>query len=156
MKNIIKVKKVTEDNFYEYGQLIKEPSEKDWTSSSVDYWSNLGRIDFEQTEVEINLGIAKNRTLEFSELERHNESPEMFIPIDGKIIVPVAIGKEASQKEAFLIKNGEVLIFKKGIWHSSPFPLENKCKFLVLYKKNTIPKDKNMISFETKYMLKKN
>lgn len=153
MKNTIKVKKVTKDNFVKYGQLIKEPAAKDWTSPSVDYWSNLGMIDFDETEVEVNLGIAKNRSQEFSELERHNKSPEILIPLGDEIIVPVAIGEDASKKEAFLVSKGETLIFKKGIWHSTPFPVGKKCKFLVLYKKDTIPQDKNMISLESKYTL---
>lgn len=156
MKNNIKIKEVTKDNFVKYGQLIKEPSEKDWTSPFVDYWSNLGTIDFDNAEVEVNLGIAKNRNLEFTELERHNKSPEMLIPLGNKIIVPVAIGTEASNKEAFLISKGEALIFKKGIWHATPFPIKNECKFLVLYKKETIPHDKNMLSLETKYTLEMN
>ncbi|MCF8001159.1 MAG: ureidoglycolate lyase [Halanaerobiales bacterium] len=156
MKNKIKVKEVTKDNFANYGQVIKEPSEKDWTSPSVDYWSNLGTIDFNQTEVEVNLGIAKSRSLEFTELERHNQSPEMLIPVGGEIIVPVATGEDASKKEAFLISKGEALIFKKGIWHSTPFPVENKCKFLVLYKRDTIPHDKNMINLENEYTLEMN
>lgn len=156
MKNNIKIKEVTKDNFAKYGQVIKEPSEKDWTSPSVDYWSNLGIIDFDQTDVEVNLGIAKSRSLEFKELERHNQSPEMLIPVGDEIIVPVATGEDASEKDAFLISKGEALIFKKGIWHSTPFPLENECKFLVLYKKETIPHDKNMISLETKYTLEMN
>jgi len=153
MKNSIEIRKVTKTNFAKYGQLIGEPTEKDWTSPSVDYWSNLGLIDFNNTEVEVNLGIAKDRKLEFTELERHNNSSEMLIPLGTDIIVPVAIGENASEKEAFLIPNGEALIFKKGIWHSTPFPVKNKSKFLVLYKKGTIPKDKNIITLENKYNL---
>lgn len=156
MKNSIKVKKVTKGNFNKYGQLIKEPSKKDWTSSSVDYWTNLGVIDFKETEVEVNLGIAKKRSLEFTELERHNRSPEMLIPLGDEIIVPVATGEDASEKEAFLISQGEALIFEKGVWHSTPFPTGVKCKFLILYKKNTIPQDKNMVSLESKYILEIN
>ena len=153
MVKSIEIKEITGKIFQTYGQVIKKPNKKEWSSSIVDYWSNLGEIDFEGKKAEINLGVAKKRKYEFKEVERHLDSPEMLISTESDIILPVAEDEKAENIEAFLIKSGQAVILKTGVWHASPFPVKTNCQFLVIYKKSTIPEDKNVKELETKIRL---
>lgn len=145
----IKVKPLTRENFEPYGTLIEAPEVKPTISdAALDYWGGLADLDIESPQVSF-LKV-KRREFSLDRIERHIRITEVFIPLEGVSIFPVAPPKDVenpraevplNEIEAFLLDGSKGIVFKKGAWHWPPFPLTETATFAVILSAETIEKD---------------
>jgi ureidoglycolate lyase len=97
----------------------------------------------------VSVGVlrAVKRGFDFHEMERHVETPEMLVAVQGDVLVPVAPANHpadapaAEETEVFHLRQGEALIMNTGVWHWLPFPLQGEAVLLVVFKEGTPDND---------------
>lgn len=145
----LRVKPLTRKNFEPFGILIEAPEIKPTISDvSLDYWGNLADLDIERPQVSF-LKV-KRRDFILDRIERHVRITEVFIPLEGISVFPVAPPRDVNNPksevpldeiEAFLLDGSKGIVFKKGTWHWPPFPLTETATFAVILGAETIERD---------------
>ncbi len=151
----LKPQNLTKHNFSDFGTVIENNREPDYSSLDVDYWSNLHVWDNQETEVSINFGICKKRKPVVEEMERHLNSSEILIPIESSLYIVVGsdINTARENIKLFRLRPGQIVFFKKRIWHAAPFPERKKGRFFVLYKQGTSENDFNFAQLDSRINL---
>ena len=142
----LKIKKITRDNFSNYGELI---STKDLKPNKINDATTNSYYDLVNIEVygqdkrpRINVFEAKKRNfpLEISMLENHPFSSQAFIPLKKTnfivVVAPISKIPNIDLLEAFYISTDEGINFKSKVWHFPLIALEN-CNFLTIDKKDS-------------------
>jgi ureidoglycolate lyase len=157
----IKVKKLTEKSFAEFGVILgeqkgKKPNIKDALS---DVW--LGFSDL------MGIGSKPGRHITYlkihskpkinNKIERHCTTAESFIPLEGRSII-MLVSPENTDKngrpnmkkcKAFLMDGANGILLKPGTWHAVPYPLTKIASYLVLVDDSIIEKnDLNITEIE--------
>jgi ureidoglycolate hydrolase len=75
-------------------------------------------------------------------MERHIETAEMCVAIEGDCIIAVGQGEPASPDPAtiewFRLEQGDTVIYNPGVWHWVPFAAgDETCRQLIVYKNQT-------------------
>ena len=147
---IVKVKDLTVEAFSKFGRVIEAPNFQPLVENeNVKYWGTVATFKVEG-ETEIGICIVKkgSNILEF--MERHVQTSEVIIPIEGDFILPVAASKsledagehpKAEDIEAFYIKDEQAIVLNKGVWHYAPLPIMEEASFFVIFKKETAKHD---------------
>lgn len=145
----LKVKPLRKEDFEPFGTLIEAPeAEADISDASLDYWGGLADLDIEKPQVSF-LRV-KRRDFLLDRIERHVKITEVFIPLEGVSIFPVAPPRDVdnpeaevplNEIEAFLLDGSKGIVFKKGAWHWPPFPLTETATFAVILSADTIKDD---------------
>ncbi|MGE5599708.1 MAG: ureidoglycolate lyase [Bacteroidota bacterium] len=146
----VKVEKPTQASFAKFGKLIKLPESK----PSVDmpgvlsYWDQVVNLDFRQGDPELGFLIAKFRPFEFASMERHVNSDETFIPLEGRAclfaLAPATGSREypnPGEIKAFILDGTFGINLSRGVWHSAPFPLADQMSFILALRKGTVEED---------------
>ena len=131
MKKVIKTKELTPENFAPYGMLIDlNKACGDKSDGTIDYWP-LYSISAYLPTAGI-LEIRKSENCNPDKLERHLLYDEVFIPVDGKGIMPFAPAADLDNIdavpdedtiEAFIVDGSKAMVINKGVWHypAKPF-----------------------------------
>lgn len=145
----LRVKPLTKKDFEPFGVLIEAPEVKPMISNaSLDYWGGLIDLDIERPQVSF-LKV-KRREFLLDRIERHVKITEVFIPLEGISIFPIAPPRDVddpkadvplNEIEAFLLDGSKGIVFKKGTWHWPPFPLTETATFAVILGAETIEHD---------------
>lgn len=145
----INAKVLTKENFEPFGTVIEQPSIKPKISNeSLDYWGALAKLDIEKPQV--SFLVVKRRDFVIDKMERHVKPTEVFIPLEGTSIFPVAPPKNVKNPKAevpvdeitaFLLDGSKGMVMKKGTWHWVPFPTAEKATFAVILGSETVEKD---------------
>lgn len=136
----LKALHITEENFRKYGKVVTAPSGQP-TSEANDYkfWSDIASFMIEgETEIGI-CTVYRQENPEVATVERHLDTPEILIPIDGPFSLPLLLeGESENSMDAFAVDIGEVVVIDKGIWHGACLPVgQDRCSYFVIFKKNT-------------------
>jgi ureidoglycolate hydrolase len=148
----LKIAHVSAENFMNLGQIVTIPIEGSrkvtLESPFFKFYGGLGIMDFSGP---MELGVCTFRSRDFvvEELEQHAHTQELLYAIDGDFIMPVApIEKrnggpwpDLSKITAISVRQGEGVIFHRGIWHWAPFPLQPVSSVLVGFAKDTAEND---------------
>ncbi|MEG8989744.1 ureidoglycolate lyase [Ignavibacteria bacterium 4148-Me] len=136
----MKIIKINQENFKEYGTHITLPQNKPTSEgSSYKFWSNIGNYYINgKTEIGICTVYKQSKNI-IDSVERHKTTPEILIPIDGSFIIPLFKEDENEKSlKAFCIDVGEAVIIKEGIWHAACLPInKEKLSYFVIFKINT-------------------
>jgi ureidoglycolate lyase len=145
----VKVRILNQRNFKPFGIVIEPPSTKPAISNmALDYWGALARLDIDKPQV--SFLIVKKREFILNQIERHVKLTEVFIPLKGTSVFPVAPPKNVENLQAnvpvdevtaFLLNGGKGIVMKKGTWHWPPFPITEEATFAVILAADTIEKD---------------
>lgn len=145
----LKVIPLTKKDFEPFGTLIEVPEAGPTISdASLDYWGGLADLDIENPQVSF-LRV-KRREFLLDRIERHVNITEVFIPLEGMSIFPVAPPRGVDdlkaevpldEIKAFLLDGSKGIVFKKGAWHWPPFPLTETATFAVILGAETIKCD---------------
>jgi len=145
----IKIKILTKEDFEPFGTIIEPPSTKPVISnSSLDFWEALTELDVEKPQV--SFLIVKKRDFSLDKIERHVKLTEVFIPLEGTSVFPLAPPKDVKDPKAkvpldelvaFLLDGSKGIVMKKGTWHWAPFPITEKATFAVMLGTNTVKED---------------
>lgn len=136
----LEIEAITEQTFAPYGVLLEKPSiAADISKPGLKYWHRISELGFSDEPVWGYLEVYE-RDMQFEELERHCQADEVFIATGGPSIMPFATGGEpdnadarpdADTVKAFYLPAGCGLTIRRGIWHTVPFPLEGKARFVL-------------------------
>jgi ureidoglycolate hydrolase len=82
---------------------------------------------FGTPEISFSVVACEKRSLIIDEAEYHSYTAEALLPLDGDTAVfaaPAATGDiPLDQIRAFYVPCGTLIVFKAGVWHKAPFPL---------------------------------
>jgi ureidoglycolate hydrolase len=78
-------------------------------------------------------------------MEHHLGTPEMLIPLDVPLLVPIAPADASAdsvpnpeQIEGFVVKPGQALVMDRSGWHWLPFPTEGESgSCLIIFARDT-------------------
>ena len=134
---IITSQQITVDNFDKYGKTVLLPSIKPTSENETyKFWSDIANYHIDgKTEIGL-CTVYKQEKEVIKSLEKHNDTPEILIPIDAPFILPLQLeGKE--DLEAFVVNPGEAVVIEKGIWHGPCIPRHApECTYFVIFKQN--------------------
>lgn len=125
LKNYLELSQKQEIRIIEI-RLTSQPEIKFWQKISI---TDINIVDQRKIEpLEISHVEFRIREPVVDELTRHKNTDQFFIPITGPITAVVArnIGQNEGMpdnKNIFMVNviPGEVLVIKKGVWHTLPF-----------------------------------
>ena len=145
----IKIKILKKEDFELFGTIVKPLRTKPTISDrSLDFWEALAELDVEKPQV--SFLVVKKRDFSLNKIERHVKLTEVFIPLEGVSVFPLAPPKEVEDPKAkvpldelvaFLLDGSKGIVMKKGTWHWAPFPLTERATFAVMLGINTIKED---------------
>ena len=141
---ITPMEEVSAKEFAPYGQIMgREHGEPYETLEILQYWSKDADLGSENEKVDGGLLVCNKKGRQTKYLERHPETAENFIPVEGECIFLMAPANDReklpdiSRLRAFYLNGKLGAALHKGTWHWPPIPLGETVK-LVLIRKGTL------------------
>ena len=154
----IKAVQVTEANFAPYGYLADIADPK-YAYGLEDYPCTFHR-DIALAPMASSAPIAfgslrvGRRGMVIKDVEYHTFASEVMMPFDCDMVMyvgPANSGEPEPQKlEAFVIPKGTLLVFRAGMWHGAPFPLEENGTVLICLPERTYLNDTTKLFLDEK------
>lgn len=131
---------VKEIDFSEFGTYVGLPETKEPSKQGPGWkcWSFEGSIDV-RTEAHVGLVFCEYKEdVTVEKMERHCSRKEILICADSPVVLPLAKSVDMSNKEEkplsenvkyVILREGDVVIIDKGVWHGACFPLQEDCKY---------------------------
>jgi ureidoglycolate hydrolase len=141
---IVPATRVTPGGFSVFGKVVLTPDGPP-TSQGADYkfWSDLAhyRIGGE-TEIGICRVFAQHPA-RVEMMERHLRSPEIVIPIDAPLLVPLMLdGMSVAAPRVFRVEVGEAIVVEERVWHGACLPFGRKeSSYFVIFRRGTPHED---------------
>jgi ureidoglycolate lyase len=135
---------LTKETFAPFGQLVTVPKNITVEPGAVHGWARVATAKF-SGEVEVGWLKLLRRPIEITQMEHHLGTPEMLIPLDVPLLVPVAPADASAdsvpnpeQIEGFVVKPGQALVMDRSGWHWLPFPTEGESgSCLIIFARDT-------------------
>ncbi len=135
--------RATPQTFANYGKVVDYPTIAPTAQgANYKYWADLAHY---LIEGESEIGIctvyeAKDKVVE--SLERHLRTPEILIPIDASMLLPVLQqGEPDDEVKLFKVELGQAVVMDPGVWHAACFPYgKASCSYFVIFRRGT-PED---------------
>jgi ureidoglycolate lyase len=141
---IVPLEEVSAEEFAPYGQIMgREHGEPYETLEILKYWTKDADLGPEGEKVDGGLLICNKTGRVIKYLERHPETSENFVPVEGECIFLMAPADNTREKpdidrmKAFYMNGRLGVAIHKGTWHWPPIPLGETVK-LVLVRKGTL------------------
>lgn len=138
----MEVCQVNEKNFAKFGKFISADQNKSREHfDGFFYTGNIAVCElFPATS--ISLLEPEKRDISLKSMEAHKETEEVCIAIKNDCLFFVAEDVNGSPDvnniHAFILREGDTVIYAKGVWHWVPFCINSEyCKQLIVYKNNT-------------------
>lgn len=136
----IKAKIITTENILSFGKAVVGASGAP-TSQASDYkfWSDIMSYQIDgETEVGI-CTVYKQNESTITGMERHLNTPEILIPIDGPFMLPLLKDKNKPEEtETFILEVGQAVVINEKVWHGACLPYgKEECSYFVIFKKGT-------------------
>jgi len=147
---------ISSEAFKPVGQVVlrREVSGTEPTAaveSVLAYWKQRIVFDTECTP-EVGFLTVHRRERSFSQIERHTETAELLVVLDGAVDVPcapatpMAPAPEVQDVQVFRVPAGAAVYFPKGGWHWAPFPVDrDRVNIVVVFKNNTSQEDLQIV-----------
>ena len=94
------------------------------------------------------------RSMIIKDVEYHTLASEVMMPFDCDMVMfvgPANAGKpELDKLEAFIIPVGTLLVFRAGMWHGAPFPLNDDGTVLICLPERTYLNDTTKLFLDEK------
>ena len=142
----LQIKKISKDNFSQYGQLIstQDIEFQNINEKTTRSFYDLVNIEIygedKQCRVNIFKSIKRNFPLEINMLENHPLSSQAFIPLQKTnfivVVAPISKEPDVNHIEAFHLFPDEGINFKPKVWHFPLIAIENS-NFLTIDKKDS-------------------
>ncbi len=135
----MKIAGLTKDSFSPWGAFIAAEEKRGCESSpDFDYVGNIAVVDFQGP-----LSLTpKARDIVLTQVESHRETPEMCVALRHDCVIFVAGDKagapDAATIRAFLLKEGDTVVYAPGVWHWVPYAVgADACSQLIVYRDQT-------------------
>ena len=127
-----------------YGQFI-EPADQPpaVNDPALRYWPDLFHFDVDGP-IEVGLCVTEAREPVVRKLERHLQTPELLVALDGDMLVPVAPPSENGPRDlgGVQLPRNHAFVFGRGVWHGWPLPTTGgTVRYLVIFRRGTLGKD---------------
>ena len=130
--------------------LVKDSMIPDGKDELQTYYGKIGALP-ECGGYQVGICIAKKRPMIVDELESHVQTVEFLGAMNGSFVVAAAPSKEVDGQRvpdvdkavALLVEQGEAILFDVGVWHWTPFAVEEESNVLVIFKTDTPANDFN-------------
>ena len=143
----VEVQPLTKETFKPYGYfLAKRKENPEVVSEQFTMWVHEGRLEVDG-EFFVGVSDLLKRPLRFASMERHLKSMELLLPLNGSMLLAMAPHQslddpdeepKVDQVEVFEVKAGQAVIFNKGPWHWTPFPMDDVVTILVALRDGTL------------------
>jgi len=153
---------LAEPAFRSFGQIVTIPETAPPTQENavMRYWGGLAKTRIHE-EIEFGLMTLRNREHEVAEMDRHTKSPEFLVSLSGDFYLAVApISKAGSTRptaasvKIFLIRQGQGVLLRQGVWHALPFPVKDEVQCLVAVRDGTFKGDVKSAAFKKQEVVK--
>jgi ureidoglycolate lyase len=151
---IVSVEDVSAEEFAPYGQIMgREHGDPYETLDHLLYYTKDADLGPENEKVDGGLLVCNPNGRNIKYLERHPETAENFVPIEGECVFLMAPADNAkklpdiSRLRAFYLNGSLGVALHKGTWHWPPIPLGEKIK-LVLVRKGTLWEETEFRNFD--------
>jgi ureidoglycolate hydrolase len=138
---------LTPENVAPYGSMITRKSRGPSNPGGDFTW--FGEIDAMQNFVtQFNLCAMKRHDFLLSQMELHENTKEALVVLDSEgILLALAPKGEFDQSKvlSFFIPRGEGIVFDKGTYHSTPYPVADETTMLIVFEADTGRKDLRLI-----------
>ncbi len=134
--------KATPEMIKPYGKFLGKPDTKPTlVRDDIDYYHNIALSgNFTENPVTSYL-ICKKHGLTLKQVERHRQTEESFIPLEGRSLM--ILGKKGELKEdelvAVYMDGSWGIQLYKDTWHFAPFPIDDIATFLLLSGRDSGP-----------------
>ena len=148
MKNldvkILPLDETTAEEFAPYGQVMRREEGEPYESlEHLKYWTKNTDLGPDNDKVDGGLLVCNKNGRNIKYFERHPETAEFFVLIEGECLFLMAPSDNSRDKpdisraKAFFMNGKLGAGLHKGTWHWPPIPLGETCKF-VLVRKGTL------------------
>lgn len=153
---------LAEPAFRTFGQIVTVPENTPPTIETgvVRYWGGLAKTRIHE-EIEFGLLTVRARDREVAEMERHSKTPEFLVSLSGDFWLAVAPISTAGSThpvaggvKVFLVKQGQGVVLRQGVWHAQPFPVKEECELLVALRDGTFKRDLKSSAFKRQEVVK--
>jgi ureidoglycolate hydrolase len=140
---------LAEPAFRAFGQVVTVPADTPPTLETgvMRFWGGLAKTRIHE-EIEFGLLSVRNREHEVAEMERHMKTPEFIVSLAGDFLLAVApistagsTHPVASTVRVFLVRQGEGVLLRQGVWHAQPFPVKDEAQLLIAWRDGTLKRD---------------
>jgi Ureidoglycolate lyase len=130
----------------EYGYLLSLPSSAPPVENEeLRYWPTLAPLELTDGWGEVGVCEVVQRPARVSRMERHVRTSEFVAPMNGELLVPVALRTpEATPGKGLLavrVRVGEGLMLHPGVWHWAGYPDRQQVRFWVIFRRLTSSED---------------
>jgi len=133
---ILKVQKMTRESFAPFGVLI----------------DSRGAVEVDLGQAQCLTGAtAERRPFAFEFMARHKQTMQVFSPLVGsQCVIAVAPPNESGTPDvekvtAFFVDGRLPYAYRRGTWHTPPFPVAEWASFLVVDRSGTLDDDYELV-----------
>ncbi len=132
---------VTHESILGYGKLVSDvQGGPAYDCASFSFTADVHTFD-DCGSVTVCLLDGKRREMNVDRLERHTGTTELLVQLQNDCVLFLAKPSETtpagSEVKTFLLKQGQALVLDRGTWHWIPFPVDENCRTLVVFKAKT-------------------
>ena len=163
---IVKVKNLEQKLFSQYGKVLGPQGSAPSSSNELfDIWVGFDEIISRAGVPKLSwFNVKPKRDFICNKIERHLESSETIIPINGQSIMIVGLSKNSNPEEqldsvtisAFYLDGTKGINLKPGVWHWIPYPLSEEANFILIRGDETNKKDCEIVDLKEKMNLELN
>jgi ureidoglycolate lyase len=120
----------------------------------------VGEVEVDNGEPELNFIRVIRRPFVCNFLERHQQTSQSFIPLNGccglMVLAPATEKSLPDQKEiiAVIFDGTEGINIRKGTWHSAPFAISAESNYIMAGRKGTLKSDLHIANLQKEINIK--
>lgn len=146
----IAIKEMTVENFKVYGSFstMINPATPRLGPEPIEFYRDMEQLSLGQANIaSFSVTRVAKRPFEIAKLEFHNNSGEGILPLDGDVLIHVALATRNGEVpldriEVFRVPKGTLVILQPGVWHHAPFSqFSDHVNVLVVLPERTYAKD---------------
>jgi ureidoglycolate hydrolase len=136
---VLDAQRLHADTFAPFGSVFVRPrTEPLAETDAFSFWSDVARYAIDG-ETELSWCDVR-RPASADWFEKHDRTPEILIPTDGPIVLPVLAAD--GEMAAFKIEVGQAVVIAPSVWHSACIPVgRSEAGYFVIFRRGTPSED---------------
>lgn len=134
---------ISADGFSRFGEVAVLPDEPPLAESGeFSFWSDTANYHVDgETEIGF-CTVYPHPGNRVTWMERHERTPELLVPIDGRLVLPVMSSDDDPHVRAFEFGPGEAVVIGRNVWHSACLPIgSDAVRYFVIFRRGTPHED---------------
>ena len=144
----LRVDELAAESFAPFGRVVDVPSrDPDAVGDPWRWWAQTALLERGERPYAVGYLEVEPGRATFDWAERHAESEEMVIPLNGELLI-YAAAPEPQEFRVFRVRPGQAVILGKGVWHGAPLSSSGTARAIVLLAERTGELDTAKVQFE--------